>query len=163
MRRRHWPDDDCVLLLVLGIALALLTLGCSAPQAITAADDAADKSLAAYSRNMQTIARAALDAWRREAHEAARYKWRVAMDTASAGTGAVPRETVEAAAKELDRIRGEIDKETAAVEAALARAALDLEDAAAFRAEVRAWLTGGGVTPETARGLVDLIEARLQK
>lgn len=144
--------------LVLGFCFVLV--GCAAPQPILDADRAGDTAMANYAHNVQAIARAALDAWKREALAAARYKWRTAMDAASAGTGSVPRELIEEAQKELDRIAGEIDAEVGRAEAALAKAQLDLADAEAFRAEVRAWLSSGGVAPETARALADLIEDR---
>jgi hypothetical protein len=123
---------------------------------------AADRSIANYARNTGEIARQTAAAYRAEALAHARYRARMSLDACTTPAGAVPRETVEAVILELRRIEAEIDVEAGKVEQAMVRARLDLEDAAAFRAEVAAYLAADGATPATIQAISDTILNRFE-
>lgn len=150
----HWAIH-VVIGLAGTMAVALLS-GCAAPKPIVDAEAAAAKAEAAGTRNLDVIARAAADAYRREAIAHADYKSRVALDRATEPDGKVARETVEAVAKERARIMAEIDVEHDKILRALLKSRIDLDDAAALRAEVRAYLIAEGAGPETVRTVSDL-------
>lgn len=151
-----------MLRLFLAAVLAAVLAGCSAPAAIRQAQEAADRSIATYARNTGEIARQAAAAYRAEALAHARYRARMSLDACTTPAGGVPRETVEAVLLELRRIEAEIDAETGKIEQAMAAARLDLEDSAAFRAEVGAYLATDGVSAATAGAIADQIQARME-
>jgi hypothetical protein len=156
---RH--DHDWGYLLFLAAWMTML-MGCASPEAVIRVEEAQAKAISNYAASMTVIARQTLDAYRREALAHARYKARAALDSQTGTDGKVAREIVETVAVELARIEGEIAAEVAKAERALAQAAMDLDDAESFRTEVRRWLAAGGVEPETARSIGDMILERLK-
>lgn len=160
---RTWADDNRLCALIVAMAMAMVMMGCTAPQELQTGQAMGKAMIANYATNAENVVMRMAEAYEQSVRQHADYRKDVILRSLKGQDAKRDVEIALAAEQEHGRFYREAAQEKAKALAAMAKIKLELMDAMRIQDQLAEYLGASGVSAEGATEIARMVAEELAR